>query len=69
VRGGSFQGIRVHGSTGSRGGQGSVKRGLRQLKQDLPELLSFFSFPPHLWKQLGTTNVIESCFVEVRRRT
>jgi putative transposase len=41
----------------------------RQLEKDLPELLSFFSFPRHLWRQLRTTNAIERCFVEVRRRT
>lgn len=42
---------------------------VRQLEKDLPNLLSFFSFPKHLWKQLRTTNIIERCFVEVRRRT
>ena len=42
---------------------------VKRLGQDLPELLSFFAFPPHLWKKLRTTNVIERCFVEVRRRT
>jgi putative transposase len=42
---------------------------VRRLERDLPELLSFFSFPQHLWKKLRTTNVIERCFVEVRRRT
>jgi len=42
---------------------------VRQLARDLPELLSFFSFPKHLWRQLRTTNVIERVFVEVRRRT
>jgi putative transposase len=26
-------------------------------------------FPRHLWRKLRTTNVIERCFVEVRRRT
>src|SRR5207253_2169943 len=41
----------------------------RRLEQDLPELLSFFAFPRHLWRKLRTTNVIERCFVEVRRRT
>ncbi|MBI2817474.1 MAG: transposase, partial [Acidobacteria bacterium] len=35
----------------------------------MPELLSFFNFPSHLWRKLRTTNVIERCFVEVRRRT
>lgn len=44
---------------------GMVKR----LGQDLPELLAFFAFPRHLWRKLRTTNVIERCFVEVRRRT
>jgi transposase-like protein len=39
------------------------------MQQDLPELLSFFAFPRHLWRKLRTTNVIERCFVEVRRRT
>jgi putative transposase len=42
---------------------------VRQLEKDLPELLSFFSFPRHLWRKLRTTNIIERCFVEVRRRT
>jgi len=44
---------------------GMVKR----LDKDLPELLSFFALPKHLWRKLRTTNVIERCFVEVRRRT
>ncbi len=42
---------------------------VRQLEKDLPELLSFFPFPRHRWRKLRTTNVIERCFVEVRRRT
>ena len=42
---------------------------VRRLQQFLPELLSFFAFPRHLWRKLRTTNVIERCFVEVRRRT
>src|SRR3990170_2366225 len=42
---------------------------VRLLEKDLPELLTFFHFPRHLWKKLRTTNVIERCFVEVRRRT
>ncbi len=28
-----------------------------------------FAFPQHLRRNLRTTNVIERCFVEVRRRT
>jgi len=42
---------------------------VKQLEKDLPELLSFMSFPNQLWVKLRTTNVIERCFVEVRRRT
>lgn len=42
---------------------------VKQLAKDLPELLSFMSFPKGQWVQLRTTNVIERCFVEVRRRT
>jgi transposase-like protein len=42
---------------------------VRQLERDLPELLHFFAFPRQLWRKLRTTNVIERCFVEVRRRT
>lgn len=40
-----------------------------RLLQDLPELLAFFQCPRPLWRTLRTTNVIERCFVEVRRRT
>ena len=40
-----------------------------RLLQDLPELLAFFQCPRPLWRRLRTTNVIERCFVEVRRRT
>jgi putative transposase len=42
---------------------------VKRLERDLHELLSFFRFPQHLWKRLRTTNIIERCFVEVRRRT
>jgi putative transposase len=42
---------------------------VRQLERDLPELLHFFALPSHLWRKLRTTNVIERCFVEIRRRT
>lgn len=42
---------------------------VRRLGNDLPELLAFYRFPRHLWRKLRTTNVIERCFVEVRRRT
>lgn len=42
---------------------------VNKLERDLPELLPFFELPRHLWRKLRTTNVIERCFVEVRRRT
>jgi len=42
---------------------------VKRLEKDLPELLTFFDFPRHLWRKLRTPNVIERCFVEVRRRT
>ena len=42
---------------------------VRQLERDLPDLLSFFRLPRSLWKKLRTTNIIERCFVDVRRRT
>lgn len=42
---------------------------VKRLERDLPELLSVFTLSPHLWRKLRTTNVIERCFVEVRRRT
>jgi putative transposase len=42
---------------------------VNQLEKDLPELLNFFSQSKHLWRSVRTTNIIERCFVEVRRRT
>ena len=42
---------------------------VRRLERDLPELLTFLDFPRPLWRKLRTTNAIERCFVEVRRRT
>ena len=43
---------------------------VRQLERDPPEPpLHFFVPPRHPWRKLRTTNVIERCFVEVRRRT
>jgi len=49
--------------------QGIYPALVKKLGEDLPELLAFFRFPRHLWCQLRTTNIIERCFVEVRRRT
>lgn len=39
------------------------------LQRDLPELLAFYRCPRPLWRKVRTTNLIERCFVEVRRRT
>jgi len=49
--------------------QSVYPRVVKSLEKDLPELLNFFNFPKHLWRKLRTTNAIERCFVEVRRRT
>ncbi len=49
--------------------RGAYPAMVKRLQQDLPELLCFFRFPRRLWRKLRTTNVIERCFVEVRRRT
>jgi putative transposase len=49
--------------------QAKYSRVVKRLEQDLPALLTFFEFPRHLWRKLRTTNAIERCFVEVRRRT
>jgi transposase-like protein len=42
---------------------------VNQLERGLPELLQFYQLSRHLWRKLRTTNVIERCFVEIRRRT
>jgi transposase-like protein len=52
-----------------RSWQALYPRVVKSLEKDLPELLNFYAFPKHLWKKLRTTNAIERCFVEVRRRT
>ena len=49
--------------------QGAYPQIVRSLVRDLPELLAFFQCPRPLWRSLRTTNIIERCFVEVRRRT
>ena len=42
---------------------------VKGLEKDLPDLLNFYALPQPLWRKLRTTNAIERCFVEVRRRT
>jgi putative transposase len=39
------------------------------LNDDIFDLLNFFKEPKYLWIKLRTSNVIERCFREVRRRT
>jgi len=58
----AFQRFRFHWHS-------TYPRLVRRLERDLPELLTFFDFPQPLWRKLRTTNAIERCFVEVRRRT
>jgi len=42
---------------------------VRCVETDLESLLAFYSMPQAHWKMLRTTNAIERCFREVRRRT
>jgi len=39
------------------------------LGRDLSDCLTFFRFPPRHWKRLRTSNGLERCFREVKRRT
>ena len=39
------------------------------LGRDLADCLTFFRFPPRHWKRLRTSNGLERCFKEVKRRT
>jgi transposase-like protein len=42
---------------------------VRCVEADIDSLLSFYDMPKACWKMLRTTNAIERCFREVRRRT
>ena len=44
-------------------------RAVECLAEDIYDLLNFFKEPKHLWVKLRTSNIIERCFREVRRRT
>lgn len=44
-------------------------RAVASVERDLDELLNFFAVPQAHWRKVRTTNVIERCFREVRRRT
>lgn len=43
-------------------------RGVACLERDFDRLISFFEFDPSFHKVIRTTNIIERCFKEVRRR-
>jgi putative transposase len=45
-----------------------VPRAVECLEKDFERLIPMFNFPPGLRKKVRTTNVIERCFREVRRR-
>jgi transposase-like protein len=47
---------------------GKIPRAVKCLERDFERLIAVFSFPKELRKMLRTTNVIERCFREVRRR-
>lgn len=47
----------------------SAPKAVECLEKDLEELLSFLACPPEQRRKLRTTNIIERCFREVRRRT
>jgi transposase-like protein len=49
--------------------QGAYPQLVRSLERDLPALLAFYQGPRALGKRLRPTNVMERCFVKVRRRT
>jgi putative transposase len=49
--------------------KGICPKAVKCLEKDIDELLSFFDFPGEHRKKIRTTNVIERCFREVRRRT
>lgn len=48
---------------------GKEPAAVRCVENDLESLLAFFETPQRHWKMLRTTNAIERCFREVRRRT
>jgi len=48
--------------------QNKIPRAVNCLEKDFDKLIPFFQFPQPLRKIIRTTNVIERCFREVRRR-
>ena len=78
---GCLQGLRRVYQAGSRAGAerayqawarqwvGREPKAVRCVERDLDDLLAFFACPKAHWRMLRTTNAIERCFREVRRRT
>jgi putative transposase len=66
---GSRREAEAHARAFARHWQPLYSKVVQSLLRDLPELLAFFGCPRRLWRKLRTTNIIERCFVEVRRRT
>lgn len=48
--------------------QSSIPRAVNCLEKDFDRLIPIFDFPKNIRKMIRTTNVIERCFREVRRR-
>ena len=53
----------------NRSGLNRVAAAGRRLEEDWERLVTFYAFPKEHWKHLRTTNVVESPFAAVRRRT
>lgn len=48
--------------------QAAAPKAVAAVGQDWEALTAFYDCPPEHWKKIRSTNVIERCFVEVRRR-
>lgn len=48
--------------------EASYPRAVKCVENNLEELLNFYNCPKEHWKKVRTTNVIERCFREVRKR-
>ena len=44
-------------------------KAVETIKRRLPMLLEYFNYPTEHWKSIRTTNVIESTFATIRRRS
>jgi len=50
------------------GWEAVIPKAVRCIERDLDRLVSCFDFPKEHWKKIRTTNVIERCLREIRRR-